>query len=213
MRLVFAEFAPYQYEQDGRPAGIGVKAVQRVLERDLGFSLELRMVPNYGRALAEVSSGGADGFFLASQNLERDKVAVFSEPLMVNRWSWFFNVDAFLEPNSAQFLATARVATLLHTNTHRWLNEQGYRHIMPVMKSSLLPRLLDQERIDAVFLAEVVFAQEAAATGFEVEDFTQVVAMAKPFGIYISNHYLEENKGFMTTLNEAIKRDKRLLSQ
>ncbi|WP_158224576.1 substrate-binding periplasmic protein [Agaribacterium haliotis] len=206
LRLVFAEFAPYQYMHEGQATGRGVTAIREIIERDLGLELSLDMYPNYGRAVKATEQGKADGFFLASQNSERDAIAEFSLPVMFNNWSWFFHRRNVLDNTQPQFHRMVRVATLLHTNTHKWLEKNSFRHIMPVMKPSLLPTLLELERVDAVFLAEVVFSAEVEALGLQADDFVQVVEVAKPFGIYISKRYLAEHPDFMSKLNAAIAR-------
>ena len=208
LRLVVPDFKPYSYQQNGVIQGAGVDLVADLMA-ELGLRYELRLVPNYGRAVLEVGSGSADGFFLASKNAERDAIAVFSEPLMINRWSWFLQAGSSLEPTDDSFKQQVQVGTFMHTNTHKWLLKNGYRVSSAVSRVELLPKMLHLGRLDAVFLAEQVFSDSAVLTGIDQAGFKQVVEVAKPFGIYIAKSYLLKHPDFMQRMNRAISQLKR----
>ena len=70
-------FHPYTYQDDGKIKGIGVDVVTELLD-EMKVQNKIKFSPNYGRALDDLKKGKVDGFFLASQNAERDNVAVFS---------------------------------------------------------------------------------------------------------------------------------------
>ncbi|MEH6467386.1 MAG: hypothetical protein V7722_07110 [Porticoccus sp.] len=155
---------------------------------------------------SQVKDGENDGFFLASQNTERDKVAVFSNPVTTNRWSWFLSADSTLDPQDPASKTSIRVATHLNTNTHKWLKKNGYKKIQGVPDAESLPVFfLEFNRADTVFLAEMVFVSSANRAGILSNRYKQVVQIAKPFGIYISKSYLLKNPGFMESLNNAIQ--------
>ena len=204
-RFVVPDFKPYTYVEDGAFKGIGVDLVTKLM-KDLDQSYEIELVPTYGRAVIEIKRGNADGLFLASKNAERDAIAVFTDPLATNNWSWFFKLGSVLNPRAKGFKEQVEVGTFLHTNTHKWLLDNGYRVSSAVTKVELLPKMLELDRLDAVFLAEVVFNESAVQANIADHQFVKIVEVSKPFGLYISKQYLSGNPDFLEKINGAIGR-------
>lgn len=206
MHFFVPDFPPYTYlDSEGSPSGIGTEAVKNVLKSmDIDYSLTVSS--NHGRALQELRKQDSDGFFMATQNKERDLYAEFSAPLMVNRWVWVIrqeNSQGF-NPTSPNFKFEATVASLLNTNTHYWLKSNGYHSIHPAPSVIDLKQMLDSGEAQAVLIAEMTFLDS-------VEDDSQyqrVLEQERAFGIYISKHFLKDSPGFMSRLNQAIERYK-----
>lgn len=204
LRLVIPQFPPYTSERDSVFAGIGIELIEQLMQ-DVDVDYQLRSTPNYARALEELRRDRADGFFLASENKQRNDIAVFSEPLLVNRWSWFFPLDSHFEVPSSEFKSTARIASIHGSNTAKWLVEHNYNVTTKSNSAQLFPiMLLEKKRIDAVFLASVVFRKELELHGYNSTDYVEVVEKSKPFGIYISKAYLADRPEFMKKLNASI---------
>jgi len=203
MHFIVPVFPPYtQLDSDGLPSGIGTDAVKQVLN-SMGVRYTITISSNHGRALQEVRKQHSDGFFMASQNWERDAYAEFSEPLMFNRWVWVVlqeNIDNFI-PNNPKFKNNATVASLVNTNTHRWLKVSGYPSIYAATSVDELKEKLDSGTVAAILIAEMTFLD----TVNEVIDYGIVLEQEKEFGIYISKHFLSKNPGFMPKLNDAIR--------
>ncbi|EAR62079.1 transporter substrate-binding domain-containing protein [Neptuniibacter caesariensis] len=204
LRFVVPEFPPYTYLQDGNIAGIGVRKIRSYLD-ELGTPYELSLVPNYGRAVQEVKHGRADGFFLATENEERNSFAVFSTPIVINNWSWFFPAESTVNPSDTDFKKTARIATHLKTNTHKWLLKNGYKVVYSPSDVDSLVKTLHHKRLTAVFLAEAVFWESCERQGIPTDRFRQVVESGRPMGIYISKQFLNNHDGFMDRLNHVIE--------
>ena len=205
IRFHLPDFPPYTFEKDGKIQGIGVEFVDKILkEAKIRYSLEL--TSNYGRAVYDVKAGNSDGFFMASQNIERDEIAHFSNPVLINRWCWFFPANSTLNPKDASFKAEVRAGTYLHSNTHKWLIKNGYNVTGAVSKIESLPKMLKHNRINAIFIAEVVFFEVLGQTGETPENYKKAVQVEKPFGIYISKDYLSKNPGIMEKINTAINK-------
>ncbi|MBN2429697.1 MAG: transporter substrate-binding domain-containing protein [Deltaproteobacteria bacterium] len=202
--LAVPKFEPYTNIENEEIQGRGGTLVKIVLD-NMEIRYSLKQVPNYGRAFKETENGRADGFFLATQNKERDNIAVFSEPVLFNRWSWFFTADRYMDPWTPNFKTTALVGTALHTNTQLWLEKNGYQRINPILKFKKLPLLLTNKRLDAVFLSESVFLNSVSEAKLSSSRFKMKLQEEKPFGIYISKKFLKKNPGFMKQLNEAIR--------
>ncbi len=205
--IVFAvpDFSPYTYpDESGNLAGVGVEIIGKVLD-ELGVSYKLLLVSNHGRALNDTIAGDADGFFLASQNDERDDVARFSDTVMINNWNWFLPAGSDLDPHHESFRENAAVGSIINTNTEKWLTDNGYSvSVTPSDPVSCVDVLLE-ERADAMFMAELVFLQGVEEhEEAEEADFISIIEQGTPFGIYISNKYLDDNPDFMDRINDAI---------
>lgn len=204
LRLVIPQFPPYTSEENNVFSGIGIDLIA-VLMKDMGVNYTLRSTPNYARALGEIKRGQADGFFLASENEQRNQVAIFSKPLLINKWSWFFSSNSSYVTDSQHFKTNAKVATIHGSNTNKWLDNNHYNVVTkPSTTISLPTLLLDKNRIDAVFLSSIVFRSELESQGYSEADYIEVVDKFTPFGIYISKVYANKNPKFMSKLNIAI---------
>ncbi len=203
IRFHIPNFAPYTFNKDGKIQGIGTETVDRIM-KEAGIDYSLKLVSDYGIAVNEIKTGHSDGFFLASQNAERDKIAVFSKPVVINNWCWFFPADSTLNPKESNFKTKARVGTYANTNTHLWLEKNGYNVVASPGNIDELLDMMITNRINAVFLAELVFYEAIKKLGEQPDNFKKVVEVEKPFGIYISKDYLSKNPGTMEKINAAI---------
>ena len=202
IKLVIPNFKPYTYSLNGNVAGLGVDAVVHILEK-MNKPYAIDFVPNYGRALAEVKMQRADGFFMASENEERNTAAVFSHPILINRWSWF------VLNNSSEDLTKAlspkvKIGTIMNTNTHRWLLDNNYNVFFHTQDPKKLVSNLFNKRVEALFLAEDVF-KEAIQNFDEVPEIRSQVVFEKPFGVYFSKAFLAKNKTFLSKFNALAK--------
>ncbi|MGY5451582.1 hypothetical protein ACVFI8_11655 [Agarivorans sp. MS3-6] len=205
LRLVYPNFVPYTFASEQPLAG-GNFLIDKIMQ-ELNVSYQSKMVPNYKRAFSDVENGMADGFFLASQNQQRDQVAVFSHPILFNNWSWFFRYDSYLDPDAEGFKSSAKVSSIEGTNTLRWLNKHYYRVIGKQKNVAKLAQLLfDLKRIDAAFLSADVFKTANVHTNIISGEYIEVVQRSAPFGIYISKNYLAKHPDFMLRLNLAISK-------
>ena len=133
------DFRPYTYQQKGHIIGSAIEPVSNALQAT-GVNFKIRLYGNYSLLLKALRKDDIQGFFLASQNRERDKYAVFSKPVTFNNWTWFVLQDSDANIGSHDFKLKSRVATIAKTNTFRWLTRSGYQ----VVSSSIddLPNLL-----------------------------------------------------------------------
>ena len=103
---------------------------------------------------------------------------------------------------SHDFKLKGTVATIAKTNTFRWLTRSGYQ----VVSSSIddLPNLLINKKVDAVFAAQAVFESRIHSLAIHPKTFVKSIESKKPFAIYISRAFLENNEGLMKVLNGNI---------
>ncbi|MGF1696448.1 transporter substrate-binding domain-containing protein [Vibrio lamellibrachiae] len=203
MHFFVPDFPPYTtVNSEGVPVGIGIDKMDLVLDSiDVKYSIEVGS--NHGRALKELRRGRSDGFYMASKNDERDRYAVFSESLMINRWVWVVLMEGSenLRPKSLAFKTDAKVMSLLNTNTSYWLLRNEYKALPPAADIKSLVTALDEKQVDAIFVAEVVFSHLAEGSN----KYKIILEKEKEFGIYVSNDFVEENPMFMFELNSAIR--------
>jgi len=200
MYFFLPDFPPYTtVDEQGNYIGIGLDEVKPILE-SVGVRYTIQIGSNHGRALSELRHGRSDGFFMASQNKQRDEYAVFSESVMINRWVW-----VVLKENWPNFHASAKdnyiMASLLNANTNYWLEHSGYQTVRPAMNITALVGKLNSGKVDAILVAEEVFNSEFA------NDARYKVSLhsEREFGIYISKAFLKDNPDFMKKLNSAIR--------
>lgn len=202
LSLVSPHFPPYTYEHNQHVIGIGPALITRVLD-STNIPYKVTMVKDYGEAVQVIKAKLADGMFLASQNAERDAIAVFTQPLMINKWSWFTLKDSDVDFTSETFKLQAGIGTIKGTNTYKWLKKKGYTIIALPVDASALIAMLKSRRIDAAFVADAVFENELDEQA--LSQFKKVVEVEKPFAMYISHDYLNKHPDSLEKINRSIK--------
>ncbi len=203
MRFVLPNFPPYTYQDQEEIAGIGVVRVKKILEA-AGIEYNLSLTTDYDRAIYELRKGNSDGFFLASKNNERDQIAVFTKPAMLNAWVWILPATSKMTPDTAEFKNNALVGTILNTNTHKWLIKNQYKVGGKVLETAALIKMLNKGRLDALFLSQSVFELGLNESGGVATQYQLIVQNIRPFGIYISKQYLAKNPDVVKKLNKVI---------
>lgn len=200
--LVSPYFPPYTDVRQQEVVGIGPDLIKRVFA-NTNIRYKITMVGDYGAAVHVMKEKLADGLFLASQNAERDAIAQFTQPLMINRWSWFMLKGSEVGVKSEAFKSQAGIGTIKGTNTFKWLKKNSYTVIAQPTNALVLVAMLKSHRIDAAFVADAVFEHELDVK--ELSKFTKVVEIEKPFGIYISHDYLKKHPESLKQINSSIK--------
>ncbi|GAA6171072.1 hypothetical protein NBRC116592_07420 [Colwellia sp. KU-HH00111] len=202
LSLVSPNFPPYTYEHNQEVVSIGAELIHRMFA-NTEIPYKLTIVADYGVVVQVLKAKLADGMFLATQNAERDAIAVFTQPLMMNKWSWYMLADSGIDLNADSFKSQAVVGSIKGTNTEKWLKESGYNSIAHPVEASALIDMLKARRIDAAFVAEAVF--EHALDQQVLSQFKKVVEVEKPFGMYISYDYLKKNPNSLAQINRSIE--------
>jgi len=200
MHFFCPDFPPYTtVDSTGRNVGTGLDKIKPVLD-SMGVTYTIEIGSNHGRALAELKSGRSDGFFMASQNKERDKYAVFSESVMINRWVWIV-----LSDQSNTFSSTPKpgylVASLLNTNTERWLTSSGFTLGHSADNIESLIAMLDSRQVNAVLVAEEVYNVRYK----DHPNYKVILQEEKEFGVYVSRIFLRRHPQFMEEFNRTIR--------
>jgi len=204
LEVLVPNFPPYTFENDNQISGIGIDLANKVFKQ-AEISVNYRILPNYAKALHELEQGRGDAILLISQNDERDYIATFTKPLMINRWCWYLRNDAKLTPSDKSFKRKAKVSSHFKTNTHKWLIKNNFS-VVPAMKLNKLPQMLLKARVDAVFIAELVFEEAMKRDNIKLSQFQKHIGIEKPFGIYISKKYLAKSPETLDKINHVIQK-------
>lgn len=205
LRFAVPEYSPFTTSINGKAGGLGVEMVEKIL-KDAGFSMVVHVVPNYSRCLLEVQNNSVEGFFLGSQNKERDAIATMTLPVMINNWIWVTPKNASLKPESLDFKTKARIGVMLNTNPHSWLKDQKYKVIGTPSNVGNLIEMLDLGRIDSALIPELVFMDSIRTHSKRLDNYRMVLQSRNPFGIYLSKQYLAKNPSVLGRINAVIKK-------
>ena len=197
IRLAFPDFPPFTFTKERKPSGIGVDLVKKALT-NMGVSWTFQSAVNYDRALYNVREDVVDGFFLATENNLRNEIATLSKPFVMNRWSWFSFKGEKGRPDKDLL-----VGTILNTNTHKWLEKNGF-NAYGVGDVNKLVALLKKGRISRVFLAEIVFKTSVVKSGVDLNELTETVEKERPFGVYIAKKFLKKYPNFLDKFNAEV---------
>ncbi len=202
--FVVPEFPPLTYRADGGFRGIGIQRVGQLLDKlELDYEIELAL--NYARAARLVEIGQKDGFFLATRNEQRERFAVFVGPVYINRWTWFLPVSSELDPRASGAHEHMRAASVVGTNTARWLKKNGFSLGLSPRSVEQLLKMLDGGKVDAVLLSAPVFQHAVETSGRLMSAYRGVVQESKPMGVYLSRQYLRKHPGMLQRFNEAVE--------
>lgn len=190
--LGYPEFKPYTYSHKTGAKGLGIEKMnERFGQR--GIRIVYQPVAGYGKGVSWLRDGKIDGLLLATQNPERDAIGHFIDLGVVNRWVWFSRANRPLGKDSNSAKKALRIATPQNANTHNWLVAQNYQSIIATTDISAMIRLLMNDRVDTVFIAEHVFLQALKQTRWQHAKLQLTVEKSLPFGVYISKQYIDKH--------------------
>ena len=203
LRLTTHDLPPYgSYAgPDNRFDGIAVRVVDCALRR-VGRSYELEVLP-WARAQKTVQAGGADGFFAASQNAERDSYAEMSAIIAEQEWRWYLLAENPMDPKAPEFRQRATVGSFVGGNMLDWLKRNGYRVEASPANTDQLLSMLQNGRIDAV-LANNLVMEELLKKRNSQGQLRSVLQENKPLGVYFSKEFLAKSPGFLSAFNRQV---------
>lgn len=206
LKFLMPDYPPYTYQENGRNQGVGYAAVAAIMA-DLQQPFSVQLVPHFGRAAIELQHDTVDGFFLATESAGRNKIAEFSEPVLMIQWSWvWLKQRTDLLPGSASFKHKAQVSAQTNSNVFHWLKEHNYQVTAGTTDIRGLLNLLKFKRVDAILLPELTIKTLMAEQGTDTALFSFQREVDLPFAIYINKTYLKRHPQFMQHLNAAIGR-------
>ncbi|EGM77586.1 extracellular solute-binding protein, family 3 [Rheinheimera sp. A13L] len=206
LKFLMPDYPPYTYQVSGQNQGIGYEAVAAIMA-DIQQPFSVQLVPHFGHAISDMQRGLADGFFLATESAERNKVAEFSEPVLTIEWTWvWLKQRSDLNPESSHFKHNAQVSAQSNSNIHRWLKEHNYQVTAGTTDIRGLLNLLKYKRVDAILLPELTVKTLLSEQAVDADLYSFQQEINLPFSIYINKNYLKKHPDFMQKLNAAIGR-------
>jgi len=199
------QLKPFTYLEDGEIKGSVIDPIVEALKQSQ-TEYTFKFIENYSGLLKATRNNEIDGFFVATKNIERDKIAVFSKPVFIDKYTWFMLNDATYEFGSDEFMYDAKVGAVINTNSFRLATRRGY-FVVGLPSEELAQRFINRN-LDAVFATYSSFKYQLDTQGIPSKRYRVINDSKRPFGVYISKHYLRKHPGFMKILNRQIKTKK-----
>lgn len=203
-RLLLAtqDWFPYQFQVNGVMAGEGIDKVKCVL-REMKQPYRLTMT-NWDRAQLLTEVGSQHGFFLASENKQRNEYGDISLPLSEQHTSWFSLSD--LEGvDGAVYKSNIGVAALFGSNAWLWLQQNGYLVSRnPRTPESLVDMLLTGEVVSILGNEQVVL-EVLKEKGIDPQSLQHKRVISQPLGVYFSKQFLASYPLFLKHFNRGVR--------
>lgn len=146
------------------------------------------------------ASNDVDGFFLHSAGEISEEIAVATHPVAIERW-FFYQLKS--ENDLAQ-TEKKPVGTVLGTNEHNWLRNNGHRHIIAAPTDSSVVKMLHRKRVAEVLMDENLFWQTIAETQLSPALFKANFVRYAPLVLYFSKHFTNKNPLIVASFNAHI---------
>jgi ABC-type amino acid transport substrate-binding protein len=195
------DMKPFSYLKNGELVGSSIDQTKHIFT-SVPVDVTLQLYSDYSLLFKALKKDEIQGFFMASQNVERDRYAVYSKPLILSKWTWFTRTQDHYNLESDEFQNSRRVAALNKSNIFRWLTRNGFQVQGNI--ASQLPTVLLNKQVDAVLSDEHVFLQTCKDQGIHLKNFKKITHEVNSYGMYISKKYLMDNPNFMAQLNKLI---------
>ncbi len=191
---------PYQTHTDGQIDGLATLKAKCALGK-MNQPYQITMT-GWDRAQLLVQSGKQHGFFVATQNTNRDEYASLSVPLGHLKSSWYFAPG--ISPNISELSKLSlKVSAKFGSNKWFQLKRQGFNVVKKPRNTKALLKLLKDREINAVLEDELVFRNELHKAGLPNDYFKSQLLETKPMGVYFLKSFLAKYPGFLDQFNNA----------
>lgn len=174
------EEPPFNFvDHDGRLTGISVDVVTELLRRS-GDKGDITLIP-WARAYQEAQRTAGVVLFTAARTPEREDKFHWITDVVQNSWGFFAAKKLQFDINSLDDLkAVSRIGVLRGGAREKYLMENGFSNIVPVTTFRQLERMLENNRIDLFFYAELGLATAASVRDDELPPFKSVFNVLPP---------------------------------
>ncbi|WP_419903427.1 substrate-binding periplasmic protein [Kiloniella sp.] len=161
------------------------------------------------RAQIWTEQGRFDGFFMASQNKNRDSYATFSHPLLFIEWLYVLRKDTLIQPKDPEFseltfaanIGSARLTWL----TTRFKNKKIKYPAQGTSDPAKTLQMLLKGRYDVALENSANWVSVLTNAGLDQSEFQTYTALTKPLAVYFSNIFLKANPDFLGEYNNSMK--------
>ncbi len=197
VRLRTSISPPYQVLNENDLEGISIDVLECVFNR-MKTPHQVVVVP-WVRALADMQTGLADGYFASMRFESTDRYALLSAPLALEKWYWAALRPAVLDKSPAD--PSLRIGTLSGSIQSAWLTGKGYTPHAETRTFEQLFLLLERDRIDTILADESAIEAEVARVGIEPDRLSLRFERYTPLGMYFTHRFLDANPGFLSQFN------------
>ncbi len=176
--------------------------------RRIGVSLTIERVP-WKRAQAETQTGKYTGFFMASENEDRNEFATFSESFMSVEWIYVIRKTSEITPQDPDFNSKIFAANT-GSSRFNWLDKKQkkneiYYKIFSADTSEQLLKMLLLKRMDVVLENRANFEKITTEGQIDIAKFRTYTALTRPLAVYFGHAFLHRNPDFLEEYNESIR--------
>lgn len=153
------------------------------------------------RAAQEVLTQTTDGFFTTILLLHPDSKEIFSDPLVLENWYWFWRADI---PEPESWRNNPRIGAIMGSPQDIWLKREGYPKTLAANELNQLLRLLFSGRIDVMLADKEQFEKMAAELDISSEAYRFRFYRYAPLGVYFGQHLIAQQPDFLARFNREI---------
>ncbi|OIQ26215.1 transporter substrate-binding domain-containing protein [uncultured Vibrio sp.] len=203
--LTTQDWAPYQEYKNGQMQGLALDTVKCTLGK-MSQPYKITMT-SWSEAQLKVHSGTQHGFFVATNTQERNEYATLSDPIAEQKLYWYFGpgVPAKIDELSKLNL---KFSAKFGSNKWFWLKRNGYNVVKQPRDAKVLLKLLKSREIDIALEDQLVFDAEIEQALLPSDYFQSELVETKAMGVYFSNRFLGQYKGFLDNFNLALAKCK-----
>ncbi|MBL4906679.1 MAG: transporter substrate-binding domain-containing protein [Sneathiella sp.] len=161
------------------------------------------------RAQFGTKDGNYAGFFMASQNSQRNSYATFSQPFMKVVWVYVIRKGSDITTEDSNF-GDKLFASKIGSSRQNWLlkkyNKKEISHkIFSAVTSVQLLKMLSLGRVDIVLENQANLKKITLGKNVDLSEFDILPALEKPLGVYFSHAFLKQNPNFLNAYNTTIE--------
>lgn len=161
-----------------------------------------RVVPMpWRRAHQEVHTQNIDAFFTAVLLGDAEPGGVYSAPLVLENWYWFWRADT---PESESWKDKHKLGVILGSPQAVWLKRENYSTPMAANNLPQLLKLLFSKRIDVILADKEHFEKAAAELDVVTDSFNFRFFRYAPLGVFFGEHFTNSQPGFIEKFNHHI---------
>lgn len=187
---------PYQLKIGDSVGGSVVDLVQCVLEKS-SVPYSISVYP-WKRNTRYLKSDKLDVVFSLIENSDLDTSAVFSAPLVLEKWYWYGKNK--LNPKKKDMA----ISVVSGSNQEAWLKGQGYTKVKPVSSLNSAMKMMSTARVDSLLTdreSALIYSKES---GDNLDNYNAKFQRFSELGAYISKAYASTHPDFLANFNKNI---------
>lgn len=153
------------------------------------------------RAHQEVRTKNIDAFFTTVLLPDAESGGVYSAPLVLESWYWFWRADT---PEAESWKEDYKLGVILGSPQAVWLNRENYSAPMAANNLPQLLKLLFSKRTDVILADKEHFEKAAAELNVGTDSFNYRFFRYAPLGVFFGKHFIDSHPDFLEKFNRHI---------